>query len=1161
MIKKLITLIVCLSLIWVNGIYFASMAVENSPLEYERKIILFKDSTQTRLFQNQLNSLLQDKPFEMEHFASLDAMALPMTEEIKTLIRDFQHYLTIVDDAEVSSYPFITSLDTSLQDDNWNIHLTGAPELWEKGYSGKNIKIAILDTGIDGTHEAFQDRIVDFAEFSQYGGIFRSEPRNSFDSDAHGTHVAGIAAGWATGKAIGLAPKALLGAGIVIPRGSGTMSQIMGGLEWVLDPDGNPETNDQPNIVNLSLGMPGYIKLWSPIFNKLLKKNILPIAAVGNEGDGICGSPGSTPNVFSVGAFDHEYRPAWFSSGSDRLIWEDRYYSKHFFTKPEISTPGVNIYSAIPGGKYARSSGTSMASPHAAGAAALLMEAFPNASAWDIWHYLILGAEDMGQPGPDSRYGHGAMNVKNSYDLLNQSYRISGHLQGDHANAHIINRQTDLPIYINPKGEFSSYLLPGTYSLDIFYHNTLQQSVNITVNNTDLKRDFSIPEASKFILHGVVKDHSGKPLQAKIHCQEKQWKTDEFGRFTIESETMQTLTIRSSGYVEEKVRISAESPYINVRLSKADLLVIEGFSNFLTSINPPRWTRDYYLKSLEELGKKAAFLSVEEESYSYEDIQDYSLLIYYCESGTLSQSEHAIFEKYLSKGGRVIFSGRMMLSLEGFLRQNFLTSLFTATTREFLIFPSISGLKELQDTSGLGFSLSGDQGANNQETCDILFMPNPGRFIEPFLKFTDTSGFRYAGARKADGISKSILLGFGIEGIGSPSERTKFLKYLLEWMDHSSSFKADLPHHSTFYLSISDEDQRSHTIEITDGKIHLNNLLPKVYSFLLEGYGYKSEHFKIDFSKHQLYYQRFIPEKAHPYSVNFIFNKTSIDKGIYQLSYKSRIIQEDYFSLDKNLSFKLPPGQYSLLMTAKNMIPMKREFVVAREDLIFEVELGINSKKILIIDDTRVGVYFRDSNKAQEEYIKTLLSRKINYEVWNVIPNGYPDFFDLLPYSLVIYLTANNPLAFKNTAILQALGKYLDEKGSLAIFGNTSSTALRDYDFLEEYAGISFQSSNTRERTIFSSGTPWFGELKFDLYTSYNEGLPRYPSFVAAKEGVRPLFYYINSQLISSTLYQHDHYKFAFFPFGMENIILPSVKEEFMNGFLKIFEEELTQTD
>jgi subtilisin len=127
-------------------------------------------------------------------------------------------------------------------------------------------------------------------------------------------------------------------------------------------------------ILSMSLGFRGWWNNFVPIIEILRSKNVLPVIAVGNEGPGTSRSPGNYPNVVSVGASDEQHLIANFSSSQKFARTNDALV-------PDIVGPGVAIVSSTPGGKYKEMDGTSMATPHIAGLAALLMHAEPAATA------------------------------------------------------------------------------------------------------------------------------------------------------------------------------------------------------------------------------------------------------------------------------------------------------------------------------------------------------------------------------------------------------------------------------------------------------------------------------------------------------------------------------------------------------------------------------------------------------------------------------------------------------------------------------------------------------------------------------------------------------------------------------------------------------------
>ncbi|MDX3129184.1 S8 family serine peptidase [Streptomyces europaeiscabiei] len=243
----------------------------------------------------------------------------------------------------------------------------GAPAMWKSGYTGKGVKVAVLDTGVDQTHPDLKG--VETAEKNF------STSRDAKDRFGHGTHVASILAGSGAksgGRFKGVAPGVKLLDGKVLgDDGFGDTSDIVAGMQWAVD--------QGAQIVNMSLGAldtPGVDPKEAAVAR--LSGKALFVVAAGNEGDGprTLGSPGSAPEALTVGAVDKEDRIAEFSSRGPNLDG---------MPKPDITGPGVDITAALttqsespPSEDYVPNSGTSMASPHVAGAAALVLQQHPD---------------------------------------------------------------------------------------------------------------------------------------------------------------------------------------------------------------------------------------------------------------------------------------------------------------------------------------------------------------------------------------------------------------------------------------------------------------------------------------------------------------------------------------------------------------------------------------------------------------------------------------------------------------------------------------------------------------------------------------------------------------------------------------------------------------
>ncbi len=307
----------------------------------------------------------------------------------------------------------------------WGIERTNAFGAWGVyGAEGQGVTVAVLDTGVDPEHPDLEGKISHWAEFDDMGNIV--DTQNPRDSDQHGTHVAGtIAGGNASGRWIGMAPQATIAAGMVLDGAiGGTDAQVLAGMDWAVE--------QEVDVINMSLGGLILDAETPPTYTEAIVSAILAgipvVCAIGNEGEQTTGLPGNDIFALSVGAIDNRNRAAGFSGGRTHIIFESDFLSQDVlplpYIKPDLSAPGVSVLSSIPGDNWSAFSGTSMATPHVAGAIALLLSATTireNLTADDrvftIHDFVTASVDDVGESGQDSRFGFGSLDVLRAIDF------------------------------------------------------------------------------------------------------------------------------------------------------------------------------------------------------------------------------------------------------------------------------------------------------------------------------------------------------------------------------------------------------------------------------------------------------------------------------------------------------------------------------------------------------------------------------------------------------------------------------------------------------------------------------------------------------------------------------------------------------------------------
>lgn len=312
---------------------------------------------------------------------------------------------------------------TSLAAPGWNGTAIRSSDLWALDYSGEGVTVAIVDSGVDMNHPDLQ---------AAYRGGTNSwfDPNGEHDTPAdvlgHGTQVAGLVLGGdADGETIGVAPGAnWMAVKIFNDAGDASLSAIHAGYQWLLDPDGDPDTDDAPDVINnsWSLENPGDCNMEFQVDLQILKDaGIAVVFSAGNGNNGAASStsesPGNNPTATAVGAVDDALSITSFSGRGPSACGGGIY--------PQIAAPGVDVISAdlTFGGvnpyPYTFVSGTSFSAPHLSGALALLKSTNSALTMEQILTAVNDSALDLGAVGTDNDYGWGLLDVKAAYDLLN----------------------------------------------------------------------------------------------------------------------------------------------------------------------------------------------------------------------------------------------------------------------------------------------------------------------------------------------------------------------------------------------------------------------------------------------------------------------------------------------------------------------------------------------------------------------------------------------------------------------------------------------------------------------------------------------------------------------------------------------------------------------
>lgn len=355
----------------VLSIFAFTSAMLASPTDTSRKIVVFQKNFSNPTAQTALLKKHGAVPNKSLRIINAMSVSLP-AQALDALKKRLGDEITRIDDDIIlkgSGKPTKPVVDLPPQELPWGVERIGADIAWTDS-TGSAVNVAVLDSGVDLDHQDLTANIK-----GNYNAI---SPRKSAQDDhGHGTHVTGIIAAMNNEiGVVGVGPQVNIYAVKVLDRtNQGNLSDILDGLQWCID--------NHMQVINMSFGSPGTNQSFHDAIIAVHNAGIVQVAAAGNEGSngGAIIYPAKYPETIAVSSVD----------SADQLS-----ASSSWGTEIDLSAPGVQINSTYNDGLYTAMSGTSMATPHVTGAAALVLALYDTLTPNEVKEKLKSTAEDLG---------------------------------------------------------------------------------------------------------------------------------------------------------------------------------------------------------------------------------------------------------------------------------------------------------------------------------------------------------------------------------------------------------------------------------------------------------------------------------------------------------------------------------------------------------------------------------------------------------------------------------------------------------------------------------------------------------------------------------------------------------------------------------------------
>ncbi|NIM19235.1 MAG: S8 family serine peptidase [Candidatus Latescibacteria bacterium] len=700
----------------------------------------------------------------------------------------------------------------------------GAKQVWTTfGLDGTGVVVGGLDTGVDISHPDINGKMVTnnpldptypggWAEFDSNGDIIPGSVPH--DSDDHGTHTTGtMIGGNASGYDIGVAPGANLMHGLVIPGGSGTFAQVAGGMEWIIDPDENPATDDGAQLVNMSLGATGtYPEMIAPTDN-MVAANVFPSFAIGNSGPSpsTTASPGNVPSAYGVGATDSSEVIASFS-GRGPVTWNSPPYVGTWI-KPDISAPGVAIYSSVPGGGWEWNgwNGTSMATPHVSGTIALMLQGNPMLTVDQTKLLLSQTAIDYGDPGMDNSYGWGRVSAFGAVSaalvgvgtLEGTVYSSGG---GTVDNAKVLIVDTGQKVYTDAFGHYTVQLVAGDHTVEVsrFGYETATEVVSVAADVVTVQ-DFTLNQLPSGTVAGYVTDaETAAGIAADIIVKLA-------GEPVVWSSTNPATGEYSIGLPVGTYDLIFSPVFPYPITTRTDIVIMEGMT---TTLNVPMEGAQilivdddggdayqmYYEQAVLAAGRSYLTVTAPPTAAEMALFESVVWLTGDDYTTTLTAVDQAEIAAYLDSGGRLFISGQD-IGYDIRTADFYANYLHATYVQDDVKLGAVIGEATHPVGTGLAFDIKGGDGANNQSYASEIdpIAPALTAFVYDPLVPEATAGAEVvlvkeqvssnginssgtAGLSYDDGTYKLVYFAFGFEAIATAGDRSTVMARILDWL-------------------------------------------------------------------------------------------------------------------------------------------------------------------------------------------------------------------------------------------------------------------------------------------------------------------------------------------------------------------------------------------